>query len=93
MSATMEDAVDDSDRLRDEIRAVIADIGELDDPAAIGPEDHLIDDLELDSMLLLELLASLEQAYGITIPEREFPTMTTVDRCVAVVRRYRGDAG
>lgn len=78
--------------LRNRIREVIAEIAELDDPSSIGDDDHLIDDLELDSMLLLELLASLEQAYGITIPEREFPNLTTVDRCAEVVLRHRGAA-
>ena len=40
-------------------------------------------------MLLLEVLSSLEQNYKISIPETEFPNMTTINQCVAVVQRYR----
>lgn len=74
------------------IREMIAEIGELDDAQNIGLEQHLIEDLGLDSMLLLEVLSSLEQTYGISIPETEFPNMTTVKACAEVVRRYQGAA-
>jgi len=71
------------------IREMIAEIGELDDVDQIGLEQHLIEDLGLDSMLLLEVLSSLEQTYSISIPETEFPNMTSVNACVDVVKRYK----
>lgn len=74
------------------IRDMIAEIGELDDAAQIGMEQHLIEDLGLDSMLLLEVLSSLEQTYSISIPETEFPNMVSVKACVDVVQRYQGAA-
>lgn len=74
------------------IRDMIAEIGELDDPEQIKPEQHLIEDLGLDSMLLLEVLSTLEQTYGISIPETEFPNMTTIANCVDVVKRYQSAA-
>jgi len=74
------------------IRDMIAEIGELDDAQQIGAEQHLIEELGLDSMLLLEVLSSLEQTYGISIPETEFPNMTTVTACVDVVKRYQAAA-
>lgn len=74
------------------IRDMIAEIGEIDDAEQIGLEQHLIEDLGLDSMLLLEVLSSLEQTYSISIPETEFPNMTTVSACVDVVRRYQNAA-
>ena len=72
------------------IRDMIAEIGELDDAEQIGMEQHLIEDLGLDSMLLLEVLSSLEQTYSISIPETEFPNMVSVKACVDVVQRYQG---
>lgn len=72
------------------IRDMIAEIGELDDAQQIGMEQHLIEDLGLDSMLLLEVLSSLEQTYSISIPETEFPNMVSVKACVDVVQRYQG---
>lgn len=74
------------------VRDMIAEIGELDSPDTIGLDQHLIEDLGLDSMLLLEVLSSLEQTYGISIPETEFPNMTTINQCVDVVKRYKNAA-
>ncbi|MBK6849632.1 MAG: acyl carrier protein [Proteobacteria bacterium] len=74
------------------IQSMIAEIGELDHPEKIGLDQHLIEDLGLDSMLLLELLSSLEQTYSISIPETEYPNMTTVNACAEVVRRYQAAA-
>jgi len=71
------------------IRDMIAEIGELDNPEQIGLDQHLIEELGLDSMLLLEVLSSLEQTYSISIPETEFPNMTSVNACVQVVQRYQ----
>lgn len=74
------------------IKEMIAEIGELDDADSIGMEQHLIEELGLDSMLLLEVLSSLEQTYSISIPETEFPNMTSVKACVEVVERYQAAA-
>ena len=44
-----------------EIREVIAEVGEIDEPETIMPDVHFIDELGLDSMMLLEVLSTLER--------------------------------
>lgn len=80
----------DPETLLREIREVIAEIGELDDPAEIAPDQHFIEDLDLDSMMLLEILSHLERSYEISIPEDEFPNMVTLSQCVETVLRLAG---
>ena len=74
--------------LLNEIRDVIAEVGEIDEPETITPDVHFIDDLGLDSMMLLEVLSTLERRYKISIPEEEFPNMVTLNRCMVTVKKY-----
>jgi acyl carrier protein len=50
------------------------------DPGDIGDDDHIQDDLELDSMDVLNLVAALHQRLGIDIPERDYPEIATPGR-------------
>ena len=72
------------------IRDLITEIAEdMDvDTAKITDSAHLIEDLELDSMALLEVLASMEKKFGISIPESEFPNLTSIDKCSETVEKY-----
>ena len=74
--------------LMKEIRDVIAEVGEIDEVDTITPDIHFIDELGLDSMMLLEVLSTLERRYNISIPEEEFPNMVTLTRCMDTIQKY-----
>jgi acyl carrier protein len=42
----------------------------------------------LDSMALLEVLATMEKKFGVSIPESEFPSITSINKCTATVEKY-----
>ena len=48
------------------------------DPVAIGEEDHLQDDLELDSMDFLNLISALHARLGVAVPEADYPQLATL---------------
>jgi acyl carrier protein len=54
-----------------------ADLDRLD------PVGDLRDELDLDSMDLLNVTADLEARLGISIPERDYPRMRSLDDTVA----------
>lgn len=62
----------------EELIAVAPDI----DPDTLGEEDHLQDDLELDSMDVLNLVTALHQRLKVDIPETDYPQIATVARAV-----------
>lgn len=72
------------------IRELITEIAEdMDvDSEKITDSANLVEDLELDSMALLEVLASMEKKFGISIPESEFPNLTSIDKCSETVEKY-----
>lgn len=57
------------------------------DPSTIHPEDHLREDLGLDSLAVIELLFKLEEAFDLEIPDRDLASLTTV----AAVSAYIGE--
>ena len=48
------------------------------DPASIQPDQHLRDDLGLDSMAVIELLYKIEEAFDIQIPDQDLVSLSTV---------------
>ncbi len=74
-------------QLEQEIRDLIADIIEME-ADQIDPDAHLVEDLGMDSMMALEILAAIEKKYKIRIPEEDLPKITTVNRAVELAKKY-----
>ncbi len=74
----------DRTAIAEDIRTAIAEIAEVD-PGTIGFETSLVHDLEMDSLMSIELLFMLEQRYGIEIPQEVIPSLVTINRIVDVV--------
>ena len=75
----------DENQLLKEIRKMIAEIAEEEEDK-IAPDAKFIDDLGMDSMLALEVLALLEKTYKIKVPEDKLLQMTTLNNVVSVVK-------
>ncbi len=73
--------------LEQDIRKLIADIIEME-PDEIGPDANLVEDLGMDSMMALEILAALEKKFKIKLPEEELPKITTLNRAIELARKY-----
>jgi acyl carrier protein len=58
------------------------------DEAKITDDAHFITDMGLDSMALLEVLATMEKKFNVTIPETEFPNIVSVNKCAETVQKY-----
>lgn len=48
------------------------------DPSTVREDDHIQDDLELDSMDVLNLVAALHDRLGVEIPEKDYPEISTL---------------
>lgn len=76
-------------QLDDEIRSLVATILELA-PEQLDPEARLVEDLGMDSMMALEIVASIEKKYRIKLPESELANVKTLQRVVDIAKRYVG---
>lgn len=61
----------------DELKEQIADTLACD-VSEVKPESNLVDDLQADSLSIVELQMNLEEATGIKISEDELPKLKTV---------------
>jgi acyl carrier protein len=71
---------------RDEVRAtmlgVLGEIAPEADLAALKPDVAFRDQLDLDSMDLLNVVIGLHAALGVEIPEADYSSLVTPDGCV-----------
>ena len=74
-----------TNNLETDVRTLVAEILETD-PDQISAEAHFVKDLGMDSMMALEILASIEKKYKIIIPEEMLPKFINLDKTVSIVR-------
>jgi acyl carrier protein len=73
--------------IENEIRNLIAQIIEKD-PSEIKPDAKFVEDLGVDSMMALEILAAIEKKYKIVIPEEKLTELSTLDAAVAITKDF-----
>ncbi len=71
--------------LEQEIRKIVAEIVELEE-SDVTSEAQFVRDLGMDSMMALEVLASIEKKYKIVIPEDALPKFTDLKTTVSIVQ-------
>lgn len=76
---------DSQDNLEKEMRSMVAEILEMGEDK-ITPEAKFVEDLGMDSMMALEILASAEKKYKIKIPEENLTKVTSLNSLVEVAR-------
>jgi acyl carrier protein len=58
--------------------------------SALAPDADLREELEIDSIDVLNLAIALHEATGVEIPERDYTELGTLARAVAYLRRRLG---
>jgi acyl carrier protein len=71
-----------ADDLRPAIVRVLGDIAPEADLASLKPDVAFREQLDLDSMDILNFVVGLHGALGIEIPEADYPKLATLDACV-----------
>ena len=74
-----------TDNLEKEIRALVAEIVEMEE-GKITPEANLVENLGMDSMMALEILAAIEKKYKIKIDEEYLTKLTSLKQIVEVAK-------
>jgi len=58
----------------------------------INPDASFMDDMGLDSLRALEILAAIENEYSITMEPERLREMTTLNNVIKLTKEYLGDA-
>ena len=73
--------------LREQLRDIIAEVGELDDAESITDDAHLFTDLGLDSMQALEIVLEIERRWDLTVPEDDLQKIQSLKDAVELAER------
>ncbi len=75
-------------QLQQDITAIVAEVTEIDEKELWDQRDkHFMEDLDIDSMLALEIVASIEKKYRIEIEEEELLDITSLNATIGLVQR------
>ena len=79
----------------EEIRAALAEI--VNEVAGVDADDvqldkSFVDDLDVDSLSMVEVVVEAEEKFGVKIPDDEVKNLTTVGDAVAYIERARAAA-
>jgi acyl carrier protein len=77
----------DAVTLENELKEIVAKIVEVD-PEKITPEARFVEDLGMDSMMALEILAAIEKRYKIQVPEDKIGKISNLAGVVSLTREY-----
>lgn len=75
------------ENLEAELRDVIARITEIE-PERITLDAKFVEDLGMDSMMALEILAAIEKKYKITIPESKLLSLSNLNAAIELTKEY-----
>ena len=71
------------DEIRADVLRLLGDVAPEADLASIRPEKRLRDQIDIDSMDALNFLIAVDAEFGVSIPEADYPKLTTLDNIVA----------
>ena len=75
-------------QLQQDITAIVAEVTEIDEKELWDQRDkHFMEELDIDSMLALEIVASIEKKYRIEIEEEELLDITSLGATIDLVQR------
>ena len=76
--------------LRAQLREIIAEIGEVDDPDTITEDADLFEDLDLDSMQAMEIVLEIERQFGVQVQEADLSQIRSLGAAARVAERLKG---
>ena len=75
--------------LRDLLLDVLSEIAPEADAGDLDPTADLRDELDLDSMDMLNVATGLEERLGISVPEADYPRLRTLEDAVEYLRAHQ----
>jgi acyl carrier protein len=72
----------------DALAKIIKEVADID-PSDVSMEKSFMDDLDLDSLSLVEIAAKVEEKFGLKIPDEDLAGLYTVDDAVTYIQKFK----
>ncbi len=81
------------DEIRDGIFRALTQVAPEADLSRLKPNLRLRDQLDIDSMDLLNFVIGVHKEFKIEIPEADYPRLATLDGCIEYIAKVRTQSG
>ena len=78
------------DEIRETVFRILGDIAPEADLSQLKPSLRIRDQLDIDSMDLLNFVIGLHKALKVEIPESDYPKLATLDGCLNYLASLKG---
>ena len=72
-------------QLKEQLKSLVAEVIEVEENE-FSDDTHLSEELGIDSMMYIEILARIEKAFKVKVPEEALPDMTSINQMYDVVK-------
>ena len=79
----------DFKEIKKEVKKIVSEIAEIEEEQLKG-NAQFAEDLGIDSMMALEIVAKLEKKYRVVIPEEEIPKIRSLDNVYELLQSLLG---
>lgn len=76
-----------TDDIRNGLAEILKEVADVD-PANVSPEKSFVDDLDVDSLSMVEVALAAEEKFGVKIPDEELSNLRTVGDAVKYIESH-----
>ena len=78
-----------ADEIRTGLASILEEVADVP-PADVSDEKSFTDDLDVDSLSMVEVAMAAEEKFGVKIPDDELPKLKTVGDAVSYIESNAG---
>ena len=75
--------------IQTDLAAIVEDVAGVD-AADVQPDKSFVDDLDVDSLSMVEVVVAAEEKFGVSIPDDEVKNLKTVGDAVSFIENAQG---
>jgi acyl carrier protein len=79
------------EEIRTKIAEIVNDVAGVD-TADVQPDKSFVDDLDIDSLSMVEIVYAIQEAFGIEIPDEDVKDLKTVQDAVSYIQNAQQHA-
>jgi acyl carrier protein len=73
-----------AEEIRDGLASILEEVADVS-PSDVSDEKSFVDDLDVDSLSMVEVAMAAEEKFGVKIPDDELPKLRTVGDAVKYI--------
>jgi acyl carrier protein len=73
-----------ADEIREGLASILEEVADVS-PSDVSDEKSFVDDLDVDSLSMVEVAMAAEEKFGVKIPDDELPKLKTVGDAVSYI--------